>query len=83
MEAEKKSGEKKKCAKAGRNKAACLAYKSGQRREMNKARRLRRHLRKHPLHQDSAWKAMEELGRVLYAKQKADLGYNELMAMRP
>lgn len=37
-----------KSSKAGRNKASCLAYRNSGRREKNKARRIRSHLKRFP-----------------------------------
>ena len=46
--AKRQSNRSKKGRKIGRNKVKCAAYRASGRRERNKARRLRRHLRSHP-----------------------------------
>jgi hypothetical protein len=76
-------GEKKKSRKAGRKRNACLAYRTNQRREFNKARRLKRHLRRHPLLNEDGWVALEKLAKVLFLKQKQELGLTSFMNGRP
>jgi hypothetical protein len=69
-----------KSKKHGRKKEVCKAYRTSQRRELNKARRLKRHLRKHPENQDKAWDCMLKLDKVLYAAQRKELGMTDFIA---
>jgi hypothetical protein len=64
---------KKLSRKCGRNAKRCLAYKSSQRREFNKARRLIHYLRKWPTQADAA-ASLEKLKGVLFGAQKKALG---------
>lgn len=74
--------EGKKGRKVGRNKARCAAYRSAQRREFNKARRLLRHLHRH-VNNASAWEALERLNGKLYTAQRSALGTTEFLKGRP
>lgn len=75
--------EGKKGRKVGRNKTTALAYKSSQRREFNKARRIKRHLKHHPNNQ-TAWERLAQLSdTVLYQAQKSTLGLVEFLKQRP
>ena len=69
--------------KIGRNKARCAAYRTSQREEMNKARRLMKHLGKHPEHQAKAWDALKALSGVLYQAQKSALGLGQFLEGAP
>jgi hypothetical protein len=66
-----------KSKKHGRYKIRCAAYKSNQRAEFNKARRLKKHLRKHPMNQTGAWAALDKLSGNLYSAHRAKLGLAE------
>lgn len=65
--------EQKKSRKVGRNKIRCAAYRVAQRQEFNKARRLIRHMRKHP-DTKGAKEALERLKGILYDRQRKELG---------
>lgn len=65
--------EGKKGRKVGRNKERCKAYRTSQRREFNKARRLIKHLRVHR-NNESGWAALEKLDGILYGAQRSALG---------
>ena len=69
--------------KIGRNKTRCAAYRTSQREEFNKARRLIKHLTKHPQHQAKAWGALKALSGVLYQAQKSALHLTDFMATQP
>lgn len=74
--------EGKKGRKVGRKKALCAAWRSSQRREFNKARRIIRHLKHHP-NNGNAWDALERLAGVLYSAQRSALGLAERLKARP
>lgn len=59
-----KAKRSKKMRKVGRNAAYCLRYKNSNRREQNKARRLRKHLVRFP-NDACAVKAVENCLRVI------------------
>lgn len=67
--------------KVGRMLARCKAYRTSQRREFNKARRLKKHLRKHPQCADG-WVALEKLSGVLYSAQRSALNLSDFIANR-
>ena len=71
VEGQKKK--EKKCPKAGRNRSRCTAYKMSQTREFNKARRLKKYLKKWPMQKD-AWAALDKLEKILYTEQRKRLG---------
>lgn len=75
-------GEKAKSKKMGRKKSVCAAYTANQRREFNKARRLKKYLLKFPFQFD-AWEALGKLDKVLYANHRKTLGLTEFMKFRP
>lgn len=67
-----KQATKKQSRKVGKNAARCAAYRTKQRCEFNKARRLKHYVRKHP--QDLvAVAAIERLKKVLYTSQLKEL----------
>lgn len=74
--------DQKKSAKVGRNLIRCKTYRQNQTAEFNKARRLRKYLRKHP-HQKDAWNALERLAGVLYTAQRKTLGLTDFLATKP
>ena len=65
--------EGKKGRKVGRNKLQCAAYRSAQRREFNKARRLIKYLRKWP-RDTQAQAALKRWTAILYTAQRKALG---------
>lgn len=65
--------EQKKSRKHGRDKLRCAAYRTAQRREFNKARRLIKHMRKHPNTKGAA-EALERLKGILFDRQRKELG---------
>lgn len=68
-----------KSKKHGRKKEVCKAYKSSQRAELNKARRLKRHLKKHPENQVKAWECMLKLDKVLFTAQRKELNMTDFI----
>lgn len=73
--------DQKKGRKVGRNKLRCAAYRTAQRREFNKARRLIRYLKRHPRNGD-AWTALERVGNTLFTAQRNALGIAAILAGR-
>lgn len=57
----KKRDKSNKNAKYGRNKSWCNAYRASCRREINKRRKVRRHIRRHPNDRE-AQKALDRIG---------------------
>jgi hypothetical protein len=70
--------ESKKSRKHGRNKIVCAAYRTSQRREFNKARRIIRHLRRHPTNL-TALTALKRLDGVLYSAHRKALGLTAIL----
>lgn len=69
-----------KSKKHGRKKDACKAYRSSQRRELNKARRLKRHLKRHSENQPKAWESFLKLDKLLYAAHRKELNMTDFIA---
>lgn len=72
----------KKGRKVGRNAVRCKAYRTSQRREFNKARRIIKVLRKHP-NNKPGWEALKRLAGVLYTAQKSELGLTAFLTTQP
>lgn len=70
--------------KVGRNKTVCAAYRANGTRMFNKARRLKRYLKKRAHRNDGqAWKALEAQHKQLFSNQQKALGMAEFLKRRP